>query len=584
MKYRDVKVGTKLFTGFMAVIILMGVVSLTGYLSTKGIQQQLAGIVERDIPAMDFLLETDRDLYQLQAAERTMIFTDVNSEEFPKLVNDWKENLQQSEDRFEEFRKLVDLEGAAPFIAAYDVARSEWEPLSRKVVEGRSSDTREGRRLAIDLTLGEATAKFEAMRDNLDKLTNLILGEAHNKRVASQKYGRNTMWILIAVTGIGMIMGLVLAWLIARGVTHPVKNLVKVLDEMSQGHMDLDIKVDRKDEIGTLLATVKDLSGRLGDVVEEVRVSAGNVASASQALSASTEEMSQGATEQAFGAEEASSSIEQMTVNIKQNADNAQQTEKIATKAAEDAAQGGAAVSETVTAMTDIAEKIGIIEEIARQTNLLALNAAIEAARAGEHGKGFAVVAAEVRKLAERSQSAAAEISQLSSSSVQIAQRAGEMLEKIVPDIQKTAELVQEINAASVEQTAGANEINKAIQQLDKVTQQNASSAEELSSTAEELASQSESLMASMAFFKIKRSEMGAGRDSTHFDFMKNSLPQTYNDGGNGKGNGKGNGGKESGKSILFEDETSAKSDGVYLNMNEVSNNGDEDDSQFESY
>jgi methyl-accepting chemotaxis protein len=160
-------------------------------------------------------------------------------------------------------------------------------------------------------------------------------------------------------------------------------------------------------------------------------------------------------------------------------------------------------VADAVTAMKQIAEKIGIIEEIARQTNLLALNAAIEAARAGEHGKGFAVVAAEVRKLAERSQTAAAEISQLSGSSVDVAERAGSMLAKLVPDIQKTAELVQEISASSKEQAGGADQINGAIQQLNHVVQQNAGAAEEMASTAEELSSQADQLQSTIAFFNV---------------------------------------------------------------------------------
>jgi methyl-accepting chemotaxis protein len=198
-----------------------------------------------------------------------------------------------------------------------------------------------------------------------------------------------------------------------------------------------------------------------------------------------------------------------MNATIRQNADNAVQTEKIARKSAVDAQESGGAVTDAVTAMKQIAQKIGIIEEIARQTNLLALNAAIEAARAGEAGKGFAVVASEVRKLAERSQTAAAEISNLSGSSVDIAVRAGTMLATLVPDIQKTAELVQEISAASKEQAGGADQINSAIQQLNRVVQQNAGAAEEMSTMAEQLSSQAEQLQSSIAFFRLNTS--GAG-------------------------------------------------------------------------
>ena len=198
--------------------------------------------------------------------------------------------------------------------------------------------------------------------------------------------------------------------------------------------------------------------------------------------------------------------MEEMAANIMQNSDNAHQTEKIAVKAAEDALQGGSAVSETVKAMQEIAGKISIIEEIARQTNMLALNAAIEAARAGEHGKGFAVVAAEVRRLAERSQTAAGEINRLSGSSVQVAEHAGQLLTNIVPAIQKTADLVQEIASASNEQKSGADQINKALQQLDQVIQQNAAGAEEMASTSNELKGQSGHLQNIVSFFRLDES------------------------------------------------------------------------------
>jgi methyl-accepting chemotaxis protein len=255
-----------------------------------------------------------------------------------------------------------------------------------------------------------------------------------------------------------------------------------------------------KDKLGFALITMID---RLRSVVGDTISAVGNVAAGSQELSSSSEQVSQGATEQAAAAEQASAAMEEMAANIKQNADNAAQTEKIARQSAQDADTSGQAVNKAVDAMQMIAEKISIVQEIARQTDLLALNAAVEAARAGEHGRGFAVVASEVRKLAERSQGAAAEISSVSSETVKAAAEAGDMLGKLVPNIRRTAELVSEISAACREQDIGTAQINEAIQQLDKVTQQNASASEQISSTSEELATQAEELQQSIAYFRV---------------------------------------------------------------------------------
>ncbi|NLR98236.1 HAMP domain-containing protein [Rhizobium sp. P38BS-XIX] len=312
-------------------------------------------------------------------------------------------------------------------------------------------------------------------------------------------------FILIIVAAVASIIAMVSALWIVISINKGVNRAVKTVQTVAEGDLTEFAVITTKDEIGDLLSHVNSMIERLRGVVADALSASDNVSSGSQQLSAGSEQLSQGATEQASSAEEASASMEEMAANIKQNADNAAQTEKIARQSAKDAEISGQAVDRAVNAMRTIAEKISIVQEIARQTDLLALNAAVEAARAGEHGRGFAVVASEVRKLAERSQAAAAEISSLSGETVTVATEAGDMLSRLVPDIRKTAELVAEISAACREQDIGASQINEAIQQLDKVTQQNAGASEEMSATSEELAAQAEELQASIAFFKVEQ-------------------------------------------------------------------------------
>ncbi len=509
----NMRFGTKIILAFSIMTLLVIINGLVGYQGVNNVNNELDDIFATRLPSLDYLLQTDRDLQQLLVAERSMIFADTNSELFKRLLADYEENLGQSADRWQKFTELATTAEEKELIAAYEKAREQWMKTSRQVVDFRREDTRQGRRTALDLTLGPAKAQFDTMRDYIDQLTAVNLGLAERaNRQAADIYG--TMKVaLLATIAAGFVFALFLMWGMHRIVVRPVHMGVSFARQIAQGDLTVTLDINQNDEIGMLADALKDMVARLKEVVAQVQAASDNVASGSEEMSSSSEELSQGSTEQASHLEEITSSMEQMGSNINQNADNAMETEKIARQAAQDAEEGGRQVQDTVRAMKDIADKISIIEEIARQTNLLALNAAIEAARAGEAGKGFAVVAAEVRKLAERSGEAAKEIGERSASSVEVAEKAGLMLEKMVPDIRKTAELVQEISAASREQTAGTGQINQAISQLDQVVQQNASSAEEVSSTSQELASQAEQLQSSMSFFKVNTNGSGNSAD-----------------------------------------------------------------------
>jgi methyl-accepting chemotaxis protein len=394
--------------------------------------------------------------------------------------------------------------------------------------------------------------KQETIIDSIAKETVRLKEAAMQSAETSYAVARTTTWLLVlGVTA----LGLVVSFLLAQSLSRPIARMAASMARAARGDLRDSLEFDsRTDELGDLsrsvnatyaylqeMASVAQRIGggdlrvdvavrsdqdsfgqafaamveRLSQVIGDVRSGANALSGASAQVSATSQTLSQGTSEQAASVEETTASLEQMSTSIGQNADNSRQTEQIATKGARDAQEGGRAVDETIGAMKAIASRISIIEEISYQTNLLALNAAIEAARAGEHGRGFAVVATEVRKLAEKSQAAAQEIGSLAASSVSVSERSGQLLRDLVPSIQRTADLVQEVAAASAEQSSGVAQVNKAMTLVDQVTQRNASAAEELASTAEEMAAQAQTLEQLVAFFQLSGESRGPRRAAT---------------------------------------------------------------------
>jgi methyl-accepting chemotaxis protein len=489
-------VKAKLASAFGVIIVLSGVAGGVAYMKLGDMMATADSMVLR-AKRMERATEVEKDiLIQLRAEKNAIIGNESEVEQAATDAAKRRESALKTKDEVyalasQAGRKLLD---------GFDVSYAKMNAYQEETIRIAKTDkakatersSSEGRKI-----VNEALESMGAYVENTKK-------QMTEQAVQSKEEGHQAQFLLMMLLGISLIVAIGAALWISISISRSLGRAVSLAGAVADGDLNQTIPSASNDEIGDLMKSLNVMVEKLRQIVAEALTAARNVSAGSQELSASAEQLSQGATEQASSAEEASSSMEEMASNVKQNADNANQTEKIAAQSAKDAEASGVAVGRAVNAMQTIAEKITIVQEIARQTDLLALNAAVEAARAGEHGKGFAVVASEVRKLAERSQAAAAEIGTLSTESVKVAQEAGGMLSKLVPDIKKTAELVQEITAACREQDVGSAQINQAIQQLDKVGQQNASASEQVSSTSEELASQAEQLQSTISFFRIE--------------------------------------------------------------------------------
>ena len=503
--------------GFLS-LLFVGTVSVAGYWGVHGLTDAIADITltssaqRNEMQADTMRLALHGDVLAALQAGANQGKGDGNATIKNSILKDTEDHAAALRENVAKNTALPLKQDIKEILLKTQPAIESYIEIARAVIQLSFEDN-----AAATARLPEYINNFKILAGTMLALGDLMdetMKESQTAGYTKDAVARNTITVTLAAAL--LILTLIMFFLI-RSITRPLARAVHLANVVAAGDLTSKIEVTSSDETGKLMQALKDMNDSLFEIVGNVRNSVDSITTSAKEIATGNSDLSQRTEEQAASLEETASSMEELSSTVKHNAENARQANQLGMGARDVAMKGGEVVSKVVTTMASINESskkivdiISVIEGIAFQTNILALNAAVEAARAGEQGRGFAVVAGEVRTLAQRSAAAAKEIKALIGDSVEkvtggtkLVDEAGKTMGEIVTAVKRVTDIMAEISAASSEQSAGIDQVNKAIIQMDEVTQQNAALVEEAAAAAESMEEEAERLTDAVSVFNL---------------------------------------------------------------------------------